>query len=56
MKKPMSAKCFYNGYLSKPEYKAVLFKSLDNQLGRHSSGSRDVLHPASKVRRVGVMR
>jgi hypothetical protein len=32
LRKPMSARCFYNGYLSKPEYRATAFTSLPNEL------------------------
>ncbi|KAK2178600.1 hypothetical protein NP493_538g04039 [Ridgeia piscesae] len=36
LKKPMSAKAFYNGYLSKPQHTGVAFESCSNELDKYT--------------------
>ena len=36
LKKPMSAKAFYNGYLSKPQHTGIAFESCLNELDKYT--------------------
>jgi len=58
IKKPMTAKSFYNGYLSRPEQRGIAFESLDNELGKHlarPSKSKITEQPLTNLQRIRRM-
>jgi len=56
IKKPMTAKSFYNGYLSRPEQRGIAFESLDNELAKHMVKERKTTPPPEMRQRIRHMR
>jgi len=57
IKKPMTAKSFYNGYLSRAELRGTAFESLENGLSKHvgRGADRKVAQPVEALQRMRLM-